>query len=553
MTTRREFLAGGAAAGLFGGCRTLGFAGGSANVPNYWCTWATQGKTVEGYRQTGEIKFAGDQGIVGIRENLNEQVLFRENGGWAKTLYPESRADLNILLDDGWDVGFGFNPYANCDQFGSMILHEKRFPSFTGTPAERLRKLVRAVKDCGWRGLGLWVAPQCPGESWSHREPDAKVYEDLRRKIGWCGEAGVAYLKVDWGAHDGDVRYRRTMSECARELAPDLLVEHCRTWGIPMNGVKTVKKDGRDIVVATTGRCEGDPGFAERVAKFAEQVLPFSDAFRIYDMTEPIFHAQALERTQVLMRLAERTGAHTFINVEDTPYLGAALGQALGIMRASNWPDEDAENVLRRPSRTGEVARAVAWQRLAPPFRTRADFPTRRSEATLTDSWTFRPSDTWYKAVHGQTVPQSAPAVTTRGLGALAEVRDVGDGVPFVLAMRHPNGALAVGALPRLSDEKKLHAPRAEVSVPATVGRDVPIGVLGAFASVAFDCALADGTFRVIARDLAGTTEHDITAGVRRDGGRIVLPGDVLAKIGSEAVADRSEPGTLVMLKRRNS
>lgn len=541
--TRREFISMSATGAAFAGCRMLGF-GAREESPNYWCTWATQGQTVEGYKQTGEIKFPGDQGIVGIRENLNEQVLFREKDGWARTLYPEARGDLNLLLDDGWDVGFGFNPYANCDKFGSMILHEKRFPSFTGTPAERLRKLVAAVKDCGWRGLGLWVAPQCPGESWNHREPEAKVYEDLRRKIGWCGEAGVAYLKVDWGAHDGDVAYRRRMSEYARELAPGMLIEHCRTWGVPMNGVGEKWIDKRKVVVPGTGRCEGDRRFDRRVRKYAEELLAFSDVFRIYDMTEPIFTTQAIERTQVLARLAEQVGGSCFINVEDVPYLGAALGQTLGIMRAPIWPDT-VRDVTHRREATGEVTRAVAWQRLAPPFRSRTDYPTRRTDATLTDSWTFTKDDTWFKAVHGQTIPQTAPAVTTRGLAEFPTVRDAGEGVPFVCAMRHPNGALAVAALPRLDDVKGYRHPAADVYVPADAA-DVPVGVFGRFHTLTFD--LPKGKSRVRARDLAGTVDHDITAQCVFADGRVTLPGDVLAKIGTEAISDLSQPGVLVSI-----
>jgi len=548
-TTRRSFLRGAAGAALcpaLGGCRGLFGTVSAETTPNYWCTWATQGQTVDGYKATGEIKFAGDQGIVGIRENLNEQVLFREPAGWAHALYPAARADLNLLLDDGWDVGFGFNPWQNCDRFGSMILHEKRFPSFTGTPAERLAKLVRAVKDCGWRGLGLWVAPQMPGESWSHQEPLDKVYEDLRRKIGWCGEAGVAYLKVDWGSRDGDIEYRRRMSEWARELAPGMLVEHCRTWGVPMNGVKVVKKDGRDIVVATTGRCEGDPGFDERVRKHAEALMVFSDAFRIYDMTEPIFVTQAIERTQVLARLAERVGGSCFINVEDVPYLGASLGQSLGIMRAPIWPAKKELDVTRRREATGEVTRAIAWQRLAPPFRSRPDFPTRRTDATLTDSWTFGPGDTWYKAVHGQTVPQSAPAVTTRGLERFPEVRDAGAGVPYVCAMRHPNGALAVATLPRLDDARGYRVPAADVYIPADA-TDVTVGVFGRYRTLTLD--LPRGRGRVLVRDLAGDVEHDITSCCAFACGRVTLPGERLAEIGTEALADRSEPGALVRLE----
>lgn len=130
------------------------------------------------------------------------------------------------------------------------------------------------------------------------------------------------------------------MSELARELAPGMLVEHCRTLGVPMNGVRVEKVDGRDAVASAGGRCEGDPGFDERVRRHAEALLAFSDVFRIYDMTEPLLVPQALERTQVLLRIAERVGGSACVNVEDMPYLGAVLGCSLGVMRAANWPDK---------------------------------------------------------------------------------------------------------------------------------------------------------------------------------------------------------------------
>ena len=287
LLTRRDMVKGAACAavgGAFGGCVT---PTGGAPTPNYWCTWSTQGKMLKVYKESGEIKFAGDQGIVGIRENLNEQVLFRKGAGWARVLYPKSRAGMNIVLDDGWDVGVGISPGRDAGKFGSMVLDAGRFPSFPGSPAERLKKLVRTVRDLGWRGLGLWVAPQMQGERWGKLNPDEAAYEELRRKIGWCGEAGVSYLKVDWGARDRSVEYRRKMSEFARELAPDMLVEHCRTLGVPLNGVR--KADGAQGVVVGSGRWEGDEYYEREIRPYAEKVLAFCDSFRIYDSVEPLF------------------------------------------------------------------------------------------------------------------------------------------------------------------------------------------------------------------------------------------------------------------------
>lgn len=474
-------------------------------------------------------------------------MLFREGAGWARALYPESRSGLNFLLDDGWDVGYGLDPKRDGDQFGSLILHPERFPSFPGTPPERLRALARAVKDLGWAGLGLWVSPQMAGEKWGASPSPSVLYDDLWRKIGWCGEAGVAYLKVDWGLHCGDVAYRRKISEYARELAPGMLVEHC-ICGIPLNGVQVSTVNGERSVAPGCGRCEGDPGFMERVFPQAEEILKFCDVFRIYDLIGQLSVAQAVERAQAFMRLAEKAGGGAYVNVEDDAYLAAALGATMGVMRAPNWPAK-GNDIRRLRERTGEVARAVAWQRLAPPFRARADYPTRRSEATLTDSWTFRPGDTWFPGVEGQTIPQSAPAVTTRGLDEFPEVADAGEGVPFLAAMRHPNGALAVASLARVDPERGYRVPAVHVRLGADAS-GIPVGVFGRFRSLTLPASRRPAA--VLARDLAGTDEHDVVAACHveplADAFAITIPGDVLEKIGSEAIDDQSSPGAVVRL-----
>ena len=548
LLTRRDLVKSAACAAvgsMFGGCVT---PTGGSTTPNYWCTWSTQGKTLKAYKATGEIKFAGDQGIIGIRENLNEQVLFRKGAGWARVLYPKSRADMNLLLDDGWDVGLGLNPGHDIEKFGSMVLDAVRFPSFTGSPAERLKKLVCAVRDLGWRGLGLWVSPQMPGERRGKLSPDDVAYEELRRKIGWCGEAGVSYLKVDWGVRDGSVEYRRKMSEFARELAPGMLVEHCRTLGVPLNGVRKVKANGAQTIEPGCGRWEGDEFFENDIRPYAEKLLSFCDSFRIYDSVEPLFVVQSIERSQAIMRLAEKVGGGSYVNVEDVPYLGAALGAAIGVMRAPIWPAKEGD-VVCRGMRAGEVARAFAWQRIAPPFRASVAFPTRRSDATLTDVWSFRPSDTWFRGVVGKTIPQSAPAVTTRGLDSFPAVEDAGEGVPFVAAMRHPNGALAVGALPRVDRQRGYHVPAAHVRLDADAAR-VPVGACGRFKSLILRTRFRPASVRM--RDLAGGTDHDVSAACRvvrtGDAFSVAIPGELIEKIGSEAIRDKSDPGVLIRL-----
>ena len=547
MVDRRGFLldvSGVVMAPMMSRCRQFADAP-TSGLANYWCTWATQARTIKAKAASGETLFPGDQGLPGCRDNLDERTVFGP-GGWARTLYPESRSALNFVLDDGWDVDYGLNPYEHTAKFGSLELSERRFPSIKGTPPQRLKELVRRVRDLGWAGCGLWVACQCPGESWSHHEPPAVREEDLRRKLGWCGEAGVSYLKVDWGAHDGDVAYRRLMSRLKPTYCPHTLIEHALTWAVPLNGCHAVEQGGRKrLRVFGEGRCLGDPDYAAGIGAKAPQLLECGDVFRVYDMLSPLFYATGLERATMLLGMAERGGGSAIVNVEDVAYLGAALGCSIGAMRANVWADDPKDAISRRRL-CGEVVRAVAWQRIARPFGARRDFPTRCSEATLTDRWTYREGETWFGMIVGETVPQTAPAAVSRGLAALPEAKDAGEGVPFAVATRHPGGAIAVGALPRVADRRGFVFPRADVHVPAdAVG--VPVGVFGRFRSLSFECARRPS--RVMARDLAGSVRRDVTAACRFADGRVVLPGETLEKVGSEACDDLSMPGTLVEME----
>jgi hypothetical protein len=100
------------------------------------------------------------------------------------------------------------------------------------------------------------------------------------------------------------------MSEFARELAPDMLVEHCRTLGVPLNGVR--KADGAQGVVVGSGRWEGDEYYEREIRPYAEKVLAFCDSFRIYDSVEPLFVVLSIERTQAILRLAEKARGGVF-------------------------------------------------------------------------------------------------------------------------------------------------------------------------------------------------------------------------------------------------
>ena len=167
--------------------------------PNYWCTWSTQSVRLPAARRALAPLFGGDQSRPTTRDSLCEEALFGPEG-WTG-FYPESRADLYFLLDDGWDVAFGAHPDVppGIAQFGAMAPDPGRFPSLSGTPGERLAELTRRVTDAGWRGLGLWVAPQSQGdkgvEEWRRPVRGVEAQDRLvRRRRRFLPEGGLGRI-----------------------------------------------------------------------------------------------------------------------------------------------------------------------------------------------------------------------------------------------------------------------------------------------------------------------------------------------------------------------
>lgn len=498
-TTRREFLAG--AAALAGGRWTgeAKAAAGKAVSPSYFCTWNAQVECAkDAGMRTRETLFPGDQGVPEYRDIIDERSVFGA-AGWATTLYPRERGSLYFLLDDGWDVPYGLDPWgrrAEMSEFGTHVLDARRFPSFPGAPAERLRVLNRRLMDVGWRGAGIWVACQCRGDRKDALRPADATREELKRKLSESAKAGIDYWKVDWGIRDLDAEFRVLLSELARAYHPALHVEHKPRFGHPLLP---------DDFAASSDNA------------FNRAVLGTGDVFRTYDVLEPLDLVSTLARVAAYSRIVDRIGSRSLLNVEDALAVGATLGHTFGIMRRA------------RTSGTAEVLRAVRWQQIAPAFGGNAAFPTRTSDLMLEERHLFG-NDAWHSPARGKTCAQRAPATIARGL-PLPEVRPDGTDRPFVVAGRNPNGAVGVCLVPRLSDG-------AFVTPPATVALDVaasPGQAVALFGTAkALELRDAPATRKVYATDLADGEERDVTAqAVRRDG-RLTLDGALLAKIGVE-------------------
>ena len=476
--------------------------------PNYYCTWAAQGKVAKKagkVENKNRIMFEGDQGAKLNRKCLNDEILFGENGFALQ--YESAREDLYFVLDDGWDVPYNVHPDTQRHEFGSLLLNEERFPSCSGEPEERLFKMNQRLKALGWKGIGLWIASQAQGEQEGRVLSDDEFVEYWTKRLIWCRNAGVNYWKVDWGLHDDSVEFRHGLTKLGKENHPHLLVEHCRCMG-PVND-KNDRFNFDDI---------------------AQGIFSFSDVFRSYDVTHQLRIATTMDRLSALLMAKKQSPG--IINVEDEVYIGAALGCSFGVMRSRFHSDN-----------LSEVARAVKWQKAAPAF---AQGTTYISDDIGTDSWFFEPGDTWASFLIGKEIKQGSPIAISRNM-PLPQLYDVKTKPPFMVAAKNPSGAVSIATFARTSPGS-IETPLCgiELNVGDSNG---PIGIFGNYGSLALLFDRPISSKKILAQDLSKNEAQDISNLVVLDEKRVTIHGELISKICSNEQNDSSRPGLILALR----
>ncbi len=486
---------------------------------SYWCTWGTQNWCVsygKGEWTPEKLAFLGDQvGASGARSMMNEKSLFGEDG--FLQLYPEIRSDLYFMLDDGWDVPYGAGDTISHKVFGSLELNEQRFPSIKGDPQERLLELNCRAKAAGWKGLGIWIAAQKAADDYEKpfSDADKKYWEN---RILWSKFADIRYWKVDWGTQTQNNAFREFLTDTAKTLYPDLIIEHA-TCMIPINGIEA------DAVAGTVCRFADD----KIICSMAVSVAGFSQVFRTYDVLPALSVVSTLDRVVQLLPAAKG-----YLNCEDEVYLGAALGCQLGIMRSKYGVGIESEN-----SRLDEPVAAIKWQRYCPPF---TGGQTICSDDVLVDEYHFEENETWYGVLNEKTVRQGAPAVIARNT-ALPEVQTNGT-APFVVAAQHPNGNYAVCVLPRNVDNKRTYV-GGVIHCPQTMKPEM-IGIFGVAEQFSFEWDQPVVIQSVKAQSLLSDSSIDITDDLKITEAGFVVTSEMIANLWY--TKDDSEPAIMLTI-----
>lgn len=481
---------------------------------NYFCTWSTQS-----YNRPPEIS---------ARDNLTENSLFRKNG-WLDRLDRRVCENTFLLLDDGWDVPYGLDMVRDQKCFGSWKLQSERFPSFPGSPSLRLKRLKEYVEErYGFCGLGIWVPAQmCEPEGEGKEEAERYLFE----RLSWCEEAGICYLKVDWGKNEADEEFRRIFYSAAKTFK-NITVEQAVTLP-PYNGFYTPhKRYGED--------CN-----AMRQTKL---FLKNADVFRTYDVTSALSVPTTLDRVGEIFKLNKHEKSSVVLNCEDEVYLAAAMGFSMGIMRNACWEAKepgtdfvyDLSNVGKR---NDEVIRALLWQKCAPivPLNLTENYI---SDEILTDEYLYEKGQIWFPPAFGVPVIQSAPAVMARNM-PLPVVK--GEPAAFCVASRNPyTGAYSVATLPRMLN-RKYTLPLCDVEIEVQETKDIRIGIFGRYRRLIVRAEKEVVGKKVYAADLKTGEYRQIYAVITEKS--VVIDGKEIDRICENKSGDVSFPGVKLEIK----
>ncbi len=477
--------------------------------PDYYCTWQTQ------LYATCDGKPEAQRAAIGEKALFDREKPF----GWAY-FYEKARKDLILVMDDSWDV-----PYENDGRhYGSLLLSRDKFPEATSGAdnAEALKRLTDRAKALGWKGLGGWVCAQEAPALSDGLSPE----EYWRARLSDAAHSGFCYWKVDWGRKKANADFRRTLTDMGRTSAPELVIEHA----------------------------------------MIEQAIPYSDVFRTYDVPAIMSIPMTMEKLAKLSCVpAAAPGYAGLINCEDEAYMAAALGCVMGIMRhpyaggfTDGRPDMSFPACHRNlKTKMYEVIRAVNWHKLSPAFAWDGA-ALLVDEKQLTDTWRFEDRaaelEAWWfdmpaiaAGMAGDTLSLSAPARLSRGCPLPLVLPDPEGRVPYVVASRAANGALAVATLGR-TEQRSYGIPHCHITLAAE--QAALVGVFGEYLALTLETS-HKAIRRILMQDLAGLTAVDVTEDATIDRGRITLPGELIHRIGTESQPseDTSEPAVVIKIE----
>ena len=488
-------------------------------ITSYFCTWGVQCDISFGTYKGGIDNHSSASDVL-CEETLKKYIHNTD-------CLHRVRKDLIFMYDLGWDVPFGVD-FDDCNVLGSMEVIEEKFPSCSGSPVEKLKKLNDLAIEAGWKGTGIWLPANAHRENEIEYTKDSliKFYTD---RLEWSKEAEIKYWKVDYGFHNNDPDFRGMITELAEKVAPGLVVEHARV----SSGFNDYHAPGFPEEANGSGLySRWDNG---NVLKEAAAIMEKSHVLRLYDTSEELGIPSALDRASQMFRTFSNTGSKCIINCENQAHMGAALGCALGILAIPN----KERNQYRK------FERALMWHRIAPPMGAGKNDCV-LSDEYLSDSWMMKSAFDWFDYINNTIVTQKAPAITANNM-PLPFVTGSAENVPYVLASRHENGSYAIATLPRKNQEGS-YFPKTRVTLPIE-GKNLRLGVFGLYEQLTLIFSDNYKISNLYIQDLASNDVRDITSFVTIECGKITISGNIFEDICDYNGDFDDTPGAVLFIK----
>jgi hypothetical protein len=499
-----------------------------ATAPNYWCTWYAQNYWIG---RGSDLDSLDGVTNPAAQDEINYDVIFDPEEGWATTYLPRGRSDYIFLIDHGWQTKEEEERIAGGPKFFNMVADPRDFPPYADLhPRDRLKRFNEEIKALGWNSLGLWVRGNV-------------TEEQARTFVEWSKYAGIHYWKID-GGNDGGNYFSTRVKE---DIYPELVLEYITGAGGNINPKWNEKLPSYPSVY----------DFGGRLRKPMLDMLQNTDTFRTYDASPLLMSSTTLRRTHdILKQVQQQPEYRAVLNVQDDCNVAVGLGVLVASKRHPNmnertYKGKDLHHQLSGPrmmqKRINEAERFGRWARIAPAFPA-GEGVYLYSEQELIDRCEFTPWDTWATATYGKMVSQSAPAIMARNM-PLPVVEIEGE-PPYVCATTYPNGPTGIATEGRVSPENRWFHPRAKVTVQIKDASQ-PIGIVGHYQELVLEFADSiESVDQIWAQDLLATKSVDIINQVKISGNRLTLPGDLIDRIGTSAgdEGDLSAPGMVLQL-----
>ena len=351
--------------------------------------------------------------------------------------------------------------------------------------------------------------------------------EYFAKRLKESNNAGVTYWKVDWGIKSRDEEFRTKLSTLAREVSPNVIIEHATFQGL------------------------GNP---------RPQFISISDVCRTYDVDNCIAQAQTIQRVAEVLKYKDKNDndgntPKGIINCEDEPYIAVGLGCSIGVMRwgwVGKLPNGDiipafSESGRDYNSRIDEVIRGIPWHRIAKPFGVNNDVKIGSNQEK--DYWAKEKDDEGSK---NKVISENCPMFVSRRMNLPTISESYNDQQPRVLASKYPNGYYAVVTVGRQLQHTHVFQ---EVSANIEVDNlENPIGILGIYKQLTIKTnkKVTPSKCKVYARDLKSLdSPNDITSKVSLEEDKLIIPGRVINEIGLALAkeGDKSDPGLVLLVK----